>query len=45
MMHGDMDIGEVVAPIIKAIVGLNFVRMAPWEAFLHSLAHALFYIK
>jgi hypothetical protein len=30
--QGDMDIGGVVAPVILAMVGLNFVRTAPWEA-------------
>jgi hypothetical protein len=27
-----MDIGEVSAPVILTMVGLNFVRRAPWEA-------------
>ena len=29
---GIMDIGGVSAPVILAMVDLNFVRMAPWEA-------------
>jgi hypothetical protein len=33
-VHGDMDIGGVVAPVILAMVGLNFVRTALWEAML-----------
>ena len=27
----EMDIGRVVAPVIHAMVDLNFVRMASWE--------------
>jgi hypothetical protein len=27
-----MDIGGVSAPVILTMVGLKFVRMAPWEA-------------
>jgi hypothetical protein len=38
-----MNIGGVVATVIHTIIGLNFVRTAPWEAmFLHNLAHAVF---
>ncbi len=31
-VHGDMDIGGVVALVILAMLGLNFVRTAPWVA-------------
>ncbi len=31
-VHGDMNIGGVVALVIVTMVGLNFVRKASWEA-------------
>jgi hypothetical protein len=31
-VQGDMDFGGVVALVVLTIVGLNFVRKAPWEA-------------
>jgi hypothetical protein len=31
-VNGDMDIGGVVALVISAMVGLNFVITLPWEA-------------
>jgi hypothetical protein len=41
-VHGDMDIGRVVAPVILAMLGLNFVRTAPWEAMFCKIWPMLF---
>jgi hypothetical protein len=42
-VHGDMDIGGVVALVILALVGLNFIRTA--RSVLHNLAHAVFILS
>ncbi len=44
-VHEEMNIGGVVAMVIHPIVGLNFVRTAPWEAMFCIIWPMLFFIK
>jgi hypothetical protein len=40
-----MEIGGVLAPVILAMVDLNFVRTAPWEAMFCIIWPMQFYVK
>jgi hypothetical protein len=40
-----MDIDKVLAPVILAMVGLNFVRRHHGRQYLHNLAHAGFVLS